>query len=177
MCANFISPFISHIKPWFGAGLIQNGIVLGNNPIQLIHLVKHFGVDTGNSSLETMFSQTRLAGSVATAPNPSPAYQALRFTRGRPLGCLASDFLILAVNASISLLWGRAGPGEVGVSKTWGAKQTLSFRVSPVPLHGINRGLLLLSTLMLSGSSPLGVAWWPKGPGTVDRARPLCGLA
>lgn len=141
MRANLISPLISHMKPWFGAILFQNGIVLSSNPIQLIHLVKYFGMDTGNWSLETMFFQMRLAWSIATTPNRSPAYQALRFTWDWPLGLLASDILILVLNESISLLWGSTGPGEIGGLKMWGAKQTLSFILSPVPLHGINRGL------------------------------------
>ena len=41
-----------------------------------------------------------------------------------------SDNLILALNESSRLLWGRTGPGEVGASKASRAKQTLSFSVN-----------------------------------------------
>lgn len=54
----------------------------------------------------------------------SPCLPGLRLTWDWPLGCLASDILILALSEPTSLLWDRTGPGEVGGLKAWRAKQT-----------------------------------------------------
>lgn len=103
---------------------------------------------------------------------PSPCPPGLRFTWDWPLGCLASDILILALSESTSLLWERTSPREVGGLKAWRAKQTWSFHVNIVPHQGVNGALLLMSPSAFSHRAA-GIAWWPEGLGTGDRMR-LC---